>query len=410
MIGGILMSWSSRGSQKAVTVILLVAIAACTDSQGDSLDLPTGVEREMSAVGPAPAPPSDLVPVSFGSESAEIFPWLGKDFAGSISDPVNLIFVGKVDVLSLRAALMSLDGDRTALGFPAGYPFDCTWTDASGDMLTAYSEDGGWVSNPVQLQCGSYDPLRFHIRFFEAGDWVLGGVHLDFLIPNTPYHQVLSWELPEQLILADFQRSGLLDQSAPFSLAPLTAPGGVQEIPAGLYNEIPDDLKTLAGLAPGPTTAPVPVMSDGQATILNLAARAPVVAGETHSDFVVPFDMVAPKPFCPESESDYVLLQGPLHLTTRTRVNSQGMLESHNTLRGELEVTPIDMMTSLPSGRSFRALISGIDNTGVGPNGSHVSARLQQMALPPGTGQQTMHLVTGPNGLAYLRFRERCGG
>ncbi len=398
----------SLNFRKVATVVLLAPVAACADSQGNPLDLPTDMEPEMSAVTPAPAPPPGLVSVSFGSETAEIFPWLGRDFAGLISDPVNLIFVGKVDVVSLRAALMSLDGDRTDFGFPAGYPFDCTWTDASGDMLTAYSADGGWVSNPVQLQCGSYDPLRFHIRFFEAGTWILGGVHLDYLIPNTPYHQVLSWEVPKRLILADLQRSGLLDPSAPFAVVPLTAPGGVQEIPAALYNEIPEDLKTLAGLTPGSTTAPVPVMSDGQAAILNLAKRAPVAAGETQSDFVVPFDMVVPKPFCPQSESDNVLIQGPLHLTTRTRVNSQGRLESHNTLRGELEVTPIDVTTGLPRGRSFRALISGMDNTGVGPNGSHVSATLKQMALPPGTGQQTMHLVTGPNGLAYLTFRERC--
>jgi len=355
----------------------------------------------------SPAPP-DLVPVSFGGQDLEVWPWTGRDLAGTVADPINLLFFGEVDVVSLRAALLSLDGNRTAFGFPDVIPFNCTWSDAHGEYQTAYSTGDGWVANAIQLQCGSYDSVRFHIRLFEAGGWVMAGTHFDVLIPNTAEHQVISWDFPQQLVMADFLRSGLLDSSVPFYPAPLTPPGTVQEIHPAVYNGMPPELKVAFGYPPGPTVDPVPIPNDGIATIVNVATRPEVEAGVWESDFVMTFDQVVPRPFCSSGPMDYVLLQGPLHLTTRTRVNRQGILETHNTLRGELQVTPIDIFTQTPSGIPFRALISEIDNTGVGPQGSHVNAILRRMALPPGQGELMTHLRTGPNGMAQFTSRERC--
>lgn len=202
----------------AAALALTLLLVACGDGPAD----PTGVQVEavLSNGNSAPAPPPGLVAVG----SLELWPWTGRDLSGVTADPMNLLFTGDVDVVSLRAALRALDGDRTAFGFPAMPPFDCTWNDANGEMQTTYSNMAGWVGGAIQLQCGNYDPIRFHVRFFDAGDWVVAAVHFDLLIPNTPQHQVLSWELPQQLIMVDFLRSGLL--AAPPSVQPLQTPGG----------------------------------------------------------------------------------------------------------------------------------------------------------------------------------------
>lgn len=153
---------------------------------------------------------------------------------------MNLVFAGDVDILSLRAALTGLDGDRNAFGFPNAFPFNCTWTDASGGVQTVWTDGDGWVGNPVQLQCGSYDPIRFHVRLFPAGDWVVGAAHMDLLIPNTPQHQVISWELARQIVTVDFLRSGLLDSTVPVTVTQQISPApAYREIPAVIYDGLP---------------------------------------------------------------------------------------------------------------------------------------------------------------------------
>lgn len=392
----------------AATLTLASLLAACSDQATDPLGPSFEPVPEMAVSDATPPAPPDLVPVSFGGQDLQLWPWTGRDVAGTVADPINLLFFGEVDVVSLRAALLSLDGNRTAFGFPDAFPFNCTWSDAHGEYQTAYSSGDGWVANAVQLQCGSYDPLRFHIRFFEAGGWVMAGTHFDVLIPNTAEHQVISWDLPQQLVMVDFLRSGVLDSSVPFYPAPLTSPGTVQEIHPAVYNGMPSELKVAFGYPPGTVTDPVPIPNDGVATIVNVATRPEVEAGVWESDFVMTYNLVVPRPFCRSGDMDYVHLQGPLRLTTRTMVNRQGILETHNTLRGELQVTPIDVSTQMPSGIPFRALISEIDNTGAGPMGTHVNAILRRMALPPGQGELMTHLRTGPNGMAGFTFRERC--
>jgi hypothetical protein len=358
----------------------------------------------MSVDGFAPGPPPGLVTVG----SLEVWPWTGVDLSGTISDPMNLLFAGEVDLLSLRAALLALDGNRTAFGFPSSYPFDCTWSDAHGEMQATYTTGAGWVGNAIQLQCGSYDPLRFHVRLFDAGEWVVGAVHLDLLIPNTPQHQVIAWELAQTLLTVDFVRGGLLG-AAPASVS-LSAAGPIQAIPQPIYNGIPDPLKVAIGFPPGPTSDPaVPVPSDGVATLLTLAQRQPVSADTEAYALVLPFNQVIPRPFCSQGPGDFVLIQGPVEITVSTRVNARGVLESHNTLRGDLDVTPIDIGTGLPSGPTTRALISQIDNAGIGPEGTRVNAVQLRKSLPAGDAFLKNHLETGPNGSARFASSEVCG-
>ena len=97
-----------------------------------------------------------------------------------------------------------------------------------------------------------------------------------------------------------------------------------------------------------------------------------------------------------------------MHIEVSTRVNAMGRLESHNTLRGDLTITPIDVSTMQPSGEPFPAKISEIDNTIVGPNGTSVNAVLMRKGVPPSNGFFSTHLVTGPNGSAQFTSSEKC--
>lgn len=387
----------------AAVTFLAAALSGCVDNATAPIDLRLEVGALTSIDGAAPPAPAGLVTVG----SMQLWPWTGRDLSGNIADPMNLIFTGDVDVVSLRAALMALNGNRTAFGFPFSYPFNCTWTDAHGEMQSTFTSGDGWVASAIQLECGNYDPLRFHVRLFNAGSAVVGAVHFDLLIPGTPQHQVISWELPQQLVMVDFVRSGLLG-AAP-GVQAMNSPGGVQAIPKPIYDGIPDALKVASGLPPGPAPGPsVPVPNDGFATVLNIAAAAPVTADLVEYDLTLPFNQVIPRPFCAQGPADYVRVQGPVYITVSTRVDDQGMVETHNTLRGDLDITPLNIATFQPSGPTFNAQISQIDNAGVGPNGTRVNAVQQRKALPPGVGFLKTHLVTGPNGMAQFTSSEKC--
>lgn len=391
-----------RTSHRLAALALCLGFAACEDES------PTQPERgptpTYAVEGFSPPPPAGLVDV----EGLQVWPWTTQDLGETTSDPVNLLFKGDVDIASLRAALLALDGNRTGFQMPPIAPFNCTWKDAHGGMQAIYTSGAGWVGNAVQLECGDYGPIRFHLRLYDAGDWVVGAVHFDLLIQGTPQHQVISWELPQQIVTVDFLRSGLADVSA--AQLPATA-GPVKEIPSFIYGAITGSalnaLIPILGLgAPGPTG--VPVMSDGWATVVTVNERAPVTAGGVEYALQVPFSQRIPRPFCSSGPADWVRVEGNVDLGVRTSVNAQGRLETHNTLRGDLQVTPVNPVTGEPIGATFPAQISAMDNTSVGPQGTSVNALVQQKALPPGVGFLKTHLLTAPNGSARFTTSEKC--
>ncbi len=200
-----------------------------TLSEQNGQSIPT----RASALKTAETIPSPLVTLDVGGSALELWPFTGVDFSGTAQDPINLIFAGQTDPRALRAALLFLDGNRTAFGFPNAFPFNLTWQDAIGGVQTAFANPEGWAGSAIQLALGPYDPVRFHLRLFEVGDFALGGAHFEVLIPGTTDHQVISWELAEQLIVADFARSNLL-AAAPQSSDPLN-PSPFKEIPAIIY-------------------------------------------------------------------------------------------------------------------------------------------------------------------------------
>jgi len=375
---------------KLLTIVLALLgllVAGCEKSvdPGTKTTVETP-DDEMANLLAAPLPdargfvPSPLVIAQVGRDAVQFWPYTGTNFTGEPQDPINLIFFGQADPRDIRAALLSLSGDRTALGMPAEAPFNSTWDDAIGDMQTAYgatigvsasltgSPTGenvpdrfcvsrGWSGSAIQLACGPYEGMRFHLRLFKVGNWTLGNAHLDVLIPGTTDHQVVSWEVAEQFVIADFMRSGLLDPTAPMIPTDQINDSPFRTIPAIIYNGMPVELRALIGGPLGNVTEDVPIGTDGHAMILNLANKVPRVAEVRTQDFVINFNQAIPKPFCSSGPADYLYVTGPVHLVQTARLSRSGNYEVSFSASGELSATPIDPTTGQPIGEVLKASV-----------------------------------------------------
>lgn len=392
--------------RRAAVLGMLVVLGACQQDAPQPTAVAGGARAAVGA-----APPAELVTVSHGGESVTFRPYTGTDFGDHRSDPINLAFVGPGDALSIRAALFALDGNRAPM-LPPVFPFDCTWKDAIGEEQTGYSTADGWEGSVVQLECGDYAPVRFHLRLFSAGGWTIANAHLDVLIPGTPNHQVLAWELAEQLVVVDFVRSGLLAEppspTQPIHEAPF------RSIPAIIYNNLPPGLQQLAwdptGANPAPpeVVQPVPILTDGRATILRLGDAPSPSAGAAIQSFVIEFDQVIPKPFCNPGNA-FVLVRGPVELTQDVRVTPSGNLQRSFSARGELDVTPVNPITGHPIGPTQRARVQDLTQAHLNRQVRqlHYSRRQQlETAGPP--EQLREDLQVGPNRVTRFDRNERC--
>src|SRR5438128_3257766 len=276
-------------------VLAPALLAACSESSRVPAEPGTPGLNAARVSAPAPSP---LVSVGLPGQTLELWPFTGVGFGGDPADPVSLIFIGHADPRALRAALLLLDGDRTAFGFPDVFPFNCTWhDDPEVSVQVAYAASSGWVGSPIMLECGIYDQARFHLRFFDMGGATASGVPFEVYIPGTLDHQVISWELAEQLVVADFVRSGLLDPALPLFPTDAITTSPFREIPAVIYNGIPPELRAAIGGPLGNVSTPVPIANDGHATVLNLAASEAGQPLLAQRRFVQSFNQVIPQPF-----------------------------------------------------------------------------------------------------------------
>lgn len=319
-----------------------------------------------------PPPPTELV--SFGLDRMITFwPYSDPQLDGiaetggiTPSDPINLIFYGHAHPLEIRAALLSLDGDRTAFGLPDIYPWNATWSDAMGDAQAAYVEGPGWSGSVIQLQCGDYEPLRFHLRLWQTGivtegekTFTLGAAHFDMMIPGTADHQVLSWEAAETLLKIDMARSCMLCPVRPMLITPeITTCPCWRTIPGALYAGIPEPLKGLLGLPLGPASAPVPIPNDGRATFFNLTHERAIVPGLVHLSTSKVYQQVIPKPFCNDG-SQYVLVTGPVNFQKNIDVTARGKVAVNYEYSGTLTVVPWDPLHNQAIGAPYQAAVAG---------------------------------------------------
>jgi hypothetical protein len=184
----------------------------------------------------------------------------------------------------------------------------------------------------------------------------VANTHLDVLIPGTADHQVLTWELAEQFVVADFMRTGLLDSSAPIIPTSQINDSPFRTIPAVIYNGLPAELRMLIGGPMGDVTDDVPIATDGHAIILNLADREAPSPGVTHHDFTITYGQLIPKPFC-AGPGDYVWVAGPVHLEQSVNQTAGGTFTMNFQAKGELSVTPMNPLTGEPVGETMTAFV-----------------------------------------------------
>lgn len=378
---------------------------------GEPIDNEFGTPGPLTSQAPPPWP---LVTIDAAGQSLTLWPYTGTDLTDTPQDPVNLIFIGQADPRDLRAALLSLDGDRTAYGIPAEFPFNCTWNDAMGDVQAAYGEPDGWVANTVQLECGAYDQVRFHLRLFRAGDWTIGNCHFEFLIPGTTEHQVVSWELAEQLVTVDFMRSGLLDETMPIIPAVGINDSPWSEIPSYIYNELPVELRLLIGGPPDDVTEPVPIWTDGNATILNLAQAVDWTPEVVQQNLTIIYNQVIPKPFCVDGPYQYIYVQGPVYLDQEVRLKANGKLTSSFYANGTLQATPVDPTTNPPTpiGETYEAKVRQRQRTMINGRTSMGYYFIHQTEIPqdvPYRGQLIAKMQIGPGEDNHYSIDVQCG-
>jgi hypothetical protein len=339
-------------------LILALAIAATSAACDDQDDPASLAPRSVDQIADAVPAPAGLVPVVFAGWQTELWPFTGNALSGAASDPINLVFPRR-DVREIRASLMQLDGNRTAFGMPNAPPFNCVWQDAVGDPQSGYATEGGWTASVIQLECGDFAPMRFHLRLFPAGSSAIANGHFEVVIPGTNEHEVLSWELAEQLVKVDFLRSGLLDGSAPFTATQIITPVPTyRTINPLIYNGLPVALRVLIGGPASNVSAPVGIPNDGRATILNLAGAVAQRADQIDRPLVINFDQAIPKPFCSQGPLDYLRVVGTVQVDQNITTGDGDAFRSQFHAHGTLDVTPVNPLTGAVLGPTYKAVIN----------------------------------------------------
>jgi hypothetical protein len=386
---------------------LAVAIG-CTDDRD-----PVAAETPQADVNRSAYPaPAGLVT----GDGVEFLPYTLNHYEAENQDPINLIFAGNASPLTIRAALMSLNGDRTGLAAlnPALAPlatFDCTWKDAlGGDEQVTYANDK-WAGSVIQLACGDYQPYRFHMRLFQAGDHTVANAHFEILIPGTADHQVLSWELAETLVFADFLRGGL---GAVTGVASGINPSPTfRTIIPEIFNGLPGDLKYIVTGNPSYVAdAPVGIPNDGNATIVQVTTSVTPQPGASEQHITLPYDIVAPKPICNPNGDKYINITGSVDLWQTDVLTRTGEYRMDFRASGRLTVTPVNPLTGEVIGASQTAIVRQVQSATLWRRVASTSRSFIQTLLPVGSaegGRSQMNLQWGPLGQTRYHASEVCG-
>ena len=391
-----------------VAGLTMVTVVGCSED-GTPLGAGWDAPATAQAYGGQPYPgPSGVVTAA----GFTVYPYTLNHYFAEDQDPVNLIFTGEANPLNLRAALMSLDGDRSGLGAidPALAPlaaFDCTWQDAlGGDEQVAYGADA-WAGSVIQLACGDYGPVRFHLRLFPEEGYTIGSAHFEVLIPGTADHRVLNWELAETLVFADFIRTGIAAPVGGTGL--ITAQPTYRTIEVELFNALPADLKyVVTGDPTYVATEPVGVPNDGNATIVQVFASVPLTPGTAEQQLTLPYAITAPKPICNPDGDKYVTIEGSVDLWQVDILTDAGEYSREFRANGHLLVMPL----SPEPGEPQNAIVEQQQFAKFWPGMASTSRRFTQTMVPVASdegGRATMFLQWGPNGRTNFDASEKCG-
>jgi len=398
----------------AVVFVAAVGLAGCSHDENPVSAQPTEQDELTTLLAAPQSPDPTLAPAPLvvvnGPATAEFWPYTGTNFSGEPQDPINLVFFGHADPREIRAALMALDGDRSAFGMPDQSPWNARWGEAiGGDVQTGYASDEGWTGGAIQLACGDY-AMRFHLRLFRMGDWTIGNAHLDLNIPGTADHQVISWERAEEFVTVDLMRTALLDPDMGiFPTDPINQPD-FRTIPAVIYNMLPVELRAYIGGPLGDVTADVPIGSNGVATAFVLAGSVPVTAGVQMETLPIVFDQVVPRPFCSSGPADYVYVSGTVVLSQSSEITGGGDYHMTFDAEGELQVVPVDPATGTPIGAPLSAQIREHHAALLSDSSADVSSWVFQKLISESGGSSSLfrRLRAGDNGVNSFAERIRC--
>ena len=246
------------------------------------------------------------------------------------SDPVNLIFLGEADPLRIRTALLALQAERDPKWHVlAGR--NARWRDAIGHIHTVFVADHGWSASAVQLELGRYKRARAHLRLFAYEGFTLAAAHVEFLPTGGFEHEVVSWELGEELVVSELLRAGLL-ADAPARIGPFET-GLDRRIEADTLRAAPEGLASLAGLS-RLAVAPTKVPGAGYLTALNLAPLPPAEGERSWTRVWLDLSTDVRRP-CSGDERMHI--RGPLSLEQELFTGS-GNLSARLAVRGSVTV------------------------------------------------------------------------
>jgi hypothetical protein len=374
-----------------ILLLSLLAATGCADpaQPQDSADTTPLASMQQGAT------PAPITTAIVNGASLRFWPFTGTNLTGSpAGDPINLIFAGNADPRVLRAALMSLDGSRPG----AFADVNCRWNDAAGRHQTAFTEPSGWTASAIQLECGDYETVRFHLRLFPAGAVTLANAHFEVTISGTTDHEVLNWELAEQLVAYDFGRTGLVQGFA--QAGPINPRPTFKTVNPQVYAMLPPTLQALVGTP----AAPLGILSDGHATVLTLGGT-PATAPRVERDvFTIDFAQMIPKPFCSAGPLHWIHVTGPIRLRHQVVSSAGNNVISNFHAIGHLDVTPVNPMTRQPVGATYRALVNEQHRSIVTDRVTRTASFIMQIEIPPGEsgkGKLFTRLNVGPGGAHY---------
>ena len=248
------------------------------------------------------------------------------------SDPVNLVFQGDADPLRIRTALLSLQAERdTKWQVVAGR--NARWRDAIGHLQTVFVADHGWSASAVQLELGRYKRARAHLRLFPYKGFTLAAAHVEFLPLGGFEHEVVSWELGEELVVAELTRAGILEDP-PARIGPFATgldrrigPAAARSAPAGLIS-----LAGLSRLSAGPEEVP----GAGYLTALHLRPLPPAEGERSWTRVCLDLSTNV-NTSCPGSSDELMHIRGPLRLEQEL-ITGSGRLTARLAVRGTLTV------------------------------------------------------------------------
>jgi hypothetical protein len=388
-----------------------IAMSGCSESASS----PTAAGNDDPALDVAPAP-GGLTTVD--GTGIRLWPFLSTDLE-TAHDPLSILVTGAGDPRRVRAALLSLGGDRSALPppFDALAMFDCTWSDGIGDEQATYIAGLGWSASAIQLECGAFGPApRFHVRLFDAGSAVLIGAHFEIQVPGTTDHEVLNFDIARALVAADLLRAGVTGVPTP-TASPIAATA--REIRTAVYDALVNDpqigpLMPLLTGGPDKNTwnaaDPKPVVgvpNDGHPFVAATLQPFGSLGTGSSQEFVIELDQVIPKPFC-AVEEQLVHVSGPVRFSKAVTIAPDGRQSSEIRIDGEVVVTPV-----LAPGEPYRANVGEMHRTWLTAEAHSVHWLNHQILLPARTGERGNHRVTfhvASAGPAQYRVIDQCGG